>query len=609
MINAITKIGDTSQSEHIIIEIEKQDAANADFFVPTIDEAISLYADDVIKLYQHVEDFELSDVQIKTMKMIPEEARPKIAKKRLLEYIKKNRAERTKKNESLAEDAAIERTLPIQEYMIANEIVYVARSNVPFVMFESTTDEISSWNRAWAQIDESTFKKQFREYAVNELNEPRMSVDSLIKNDKYTIPLSDVALACGRYYNSMKSTNRTDLPRNVLNRLAVERKYWITESDEFAMARPVMSQGIRVLLESISGGKQENFDHICQVLLWKLKKVGDSTRLPALVIYGAEGSGKGIFSSKLLATTTTGTRSSVDMKVQNLDGFNSAMEGANFVVFNESDQDKSCAAKVKKVIGSDTITIEKKGVDAYEVDNTALYIFNTNDAMSSISLSRNFNENRRFSIIHADHSLIYLVKKELNCDDGEAIDWINNTIIPDCEDRQIVANAIKWMQETYWNNMTRCPKALHGVDYMKLFDKQASAKASFAQELVEAMLKAGYNVARKSDLIEVIQQRFEKDRIHENHAFRMIESYVAANVEKFIGFESRKKFNSKDYRNVYVFTTGKDLIFCDKSELSILAADCNGDYGIEIDDAERQVESVSDSSNDAGQESSVDWGV
>jgi hypothetical protein len=594
-----------TQAENIVIEIQKQDAANQDLFVPTIDEAVSLYADDTIKLYQHLKDFELSDAQINMMNMIPVEARPKIAKKRLLEYIKQNHNERSKHNESLAEDAAIQRTLPIQEYMIANEIVYVARSNVPFVMFESTTKEIGGWNRAWAQIDESTFKKQFREYAVNELNEPRMSVDSLIKNDKYTIPLSDVALGCGRYYNSMKSTNRTDIPRNVFNRLAVERKYWITESDEFAIAQPIISDGISVLIKSIAGGKQENFDHICQVLLWKLKKVGDSTRLPALVIYGAEGSGKGIFSSKLLATTTTGTRSSVDMKVQNLDGFNSAMEGANFVVFNESDQDKSCAAKVKKVIGSDTITIEKKGVDAYEVDNTALYIFNTNDAMSSISLSRNFNENRRFSIIHADHSLIYWVKKKLNCDDGEAIDWINNEIIPDCEDRQIVANAIKWMQETYWNNMMRCPKALHGEDYSKLFDKQESSKTSFVQELVEAMLRAGHNVARKSDLIEVIQQHFEKDRIHENHALRMIESYVAANVDKFIGFESRKKFNSKDYRNVYVFTVDKDLKFCDKNELSILAADCNDDYGIEIDDAERHVKSVSDAVNGID----VNWGV
>ncbi|NQV99518.1 MAG: hypothetical protein HQ483_07455 [Rhodospirillales bacterium] len=223
------------------------------------------------------------------------------------------------------------------------------------------------------------------------------------------------------------------------------------------------------LMLSLGGGSETNKEHIEKVLLSKYQHP-ENNLLPTLVIGGADGGvGKSLFVSKV-ASTMFGSESVADnVPMDKIIGqFNSLLIGKAFVFINESVNKKVEENRLHAILGSDKLTVERKGIDAFEVNNTALYMISGNDILGSVKLAGN-NIDRRYSIINADTQIeAWLVKhdKHMFPTIDVAAQWIGETgqhILSDKEEvgKWLAALTDKYGDVTYM-------KALHSDDYQNL---------------------------------------------------------------------------------------------------------------------------------------------
>lgn len=491
----------------------------------TIEEVNDIFTESQGEIYDHINDFGLSSEQISHMMELDPKHRPLAAKNRLLKLMTENMIIQQEEREKERKRKNEEDTVVIQEHMIAHEIYYVSGSNAPFFQFRKAGDIDQDYDREWHQMDEREFRDHFnRRHYIQE----GIEIEPLLKKQS----MEKIANACGRSNDRVKSSMKKQ-DEFTLNMLEVERKYWITNSDEYYMANDEPSDLIITLLNSIAGGKQENFDHICRCILWKIKGKGESTQLPALVMFGSQGAGKTTFTEVLLPTMTHGKKSLAKLDVKDLNGFNSTLEGAAFVLFNESERDQRAISAIKDTIGGPTVRIEKKGIDSYVVDNTAWYMFATNDPMSSIHLSQDASENRRFSLIKSEQSLNDVVRKKYGVSRDKA-QLMCQEIANACADRKEVARTFKWIEKTYDSTTQNCPIALHGKDYMEAIGTQRTERQEILETIFAACIQAGKNVRRR-DVINLLREKLttQKEKNMSEEAFkRMISNFILTENKK-----------------------------------------------------------------------------
>lgn len=430
------------------------------------------------------------------------------------------------------------------DWISTNDLYYVANQPNPWVSFRLRSQRCC-YDRSWKQLS----KNELNIKARRELGQ---ALDSLLYIDERSKTDSiECAIKLSRCYDDMTSTFSNDVMPYTFNRLAIERQQWVINSPEYQIASGIIPEPLRVLMKSVSGSKDDAFTHILQVLYWQQVSTSTST-LPALMLYGEEGSGKNLLCEFLAPTIYHGQDATGELNVEKIDGFNKMLEGKAMVLFNESDNGRANPASVKKILGSRCITIEPKGVDAYQVDNTALYVFTTNDPLGSLNLNQNAGSNRRFSVIQTTKSLIEIVISEgLATTKDEARDYIRDEIIPACGDRKAVAEMFKWVELNC--KPERCPSAYHGDDYNELIGAQRSSIEETIIDWLRALVATGNGyVIPLKDAAQGIHEVIPKT--HENQIKRLLKS-GQANIEG-IEWKRMKRGNvAKD--PCLVFNDGK----------------------------------------------------
>ena len=221
-----------------------------------------------------------------------------------------------------------------------------------------------------------------------------------------------------------------------------------------------------VLLQSLSSGKQENYDHLEHVIAWKYMRPEDF-QLPCVVIYGDGAVGKGILLEHVFGGIFTQQQCVATKQNDILGNFNSTIIGKTVVMVDEISANKNDMSAFKTLVGNATVNVNEKGLKQYKADQTALFFAGSNDVLSAISLAGDGSD-RRWSIMRvvAGWTLRYWLDK-YDYKDAEPQDLCDVVANED--------NLAKWLHHICkkWKDAGR-PKPLHGEDYATLIDDQKS---------------------------------------------------------------------------------------------------------------------------------------
>lgn len=237
-----------------------------------------------------------------------------------------------------------------------------------------------------------------------------------------------------------------------------------------------------LLMTALSGGNQENIDHIEQVIGWKYLHPEDST-LPCICIYGEGGVGKNLLVDFILKQIF-GDHDATTIKFSNITSFNDALIGKTIVFIDEMSHDKADMEIMKGYVGNPTVAVSQKYVGHYTVDNTALYLTGSNGAEGAIKLAKDESD-RRWSIIRATTPLVRVIADAQNVSIEDATLILKEHIIPKVfRNRDCVAAWLGRITEKA-SQLEYCPSALHGSDYKALLNTQQDYSEEICQEVFE----------------------------------------------------------------------------------------------------------------------------
>ncbi|MGK0270049.1 MAG: hypothetical protein ACI88H_000682 [Cocleimonas sp.] len=345
--------------------------------------------------------------------------------------------------------------LLVQAIMTSADSVFILDGKMVVSYFSDK--KINKSSASWKMIPLNTWLEE-----IQMIFNLSVAQSKLLTKSKFYEYANDI----GRCFTVAVTTPDLDLDRKSFGKIQHQLKYRLQASD-------IKSEKIKyidLLINSLAGNKDENELYIKEWLAWSIFHPEDNANLPALNIYGAEGTGKGILSEHLLPTIVC--KSSV--ATINLSNFNAQLEGASYCILNELTAASKDRDAVKQLIGATTHRVEKKGVDAFMVEASSCFLMFSNSEFASAYLSRNRNENRRFSIINCEYRLDDIIGKHFGDENEflpkEEIQDIIKNVVKACDDRETVSS---WLTELKTFLPKTMPSALHGNDYNNLFDTQA----------------------------------------------------------------------------------------------------------------------------------------
>jgi hypothetical protein len=256
----------------------------------------------------------------------------------------------------------------------------------------------------------------------------------------------------------------------VYNKAKVIQNFWVKPDTENYES---YNKDFDILLYCVSGGKQENIEHLEKWPVYKYWFPERVANIPNLDICGPLGAnGKGRYLELNKTIFTYGCVSPGTSKELN-DGFNANWEMSTLVYFDEPTDKELPNNKVKNATGGEEQRIEKKGVDAYTSDRNynIMALSNNEKGVFQLNGGGMAGQDRRFSVISTDIVMIDEIMRRDNCTFEEATIRVNN-IAQMVKDRTEVA---KWMGHIMVKHQIPLMKILpplHGIDYHKRFEDQ-----------------------------------------------------------------------------------------------------------------------------------------
>ncbi len=228
----------------------------------------------------------------------------------------------------------------------------------------------------------------------------------------------------------------------------------------------IENDSIKELLHNIAWHKAENIEYLYKLILYKYTHLNDFT-IPALVLYGVGGSGKGTFIS-LLQTIFWEENVLANLGQADISGNFDTYTGKKLIVefaeisTNNTSSDIRILNKLKNIIGAEKITINEKNRRQYQVENIALFIISSN-SNKPLQLDDKDKGNRRFSIMRSTTPLQ---------------NWkeVNQVV----RDKKIVAEFLTWLFQKY-PDVAKMEKleALDNKDKRELEDRAQSEANEF----------------------------------------------------------------------------------------------------------------------------------
>ncbi len=281
-----------------------------------------------------------------------------------------------------------------------------------------------------------------------------------------------------------------------------------------------------VLIDTLSGGKAENAEHLMRVLCYKYRHPGEF-RLPCLLLHGEGGIGKNLLVDRILYALFDGQ--TVSLLADNALGqFNSLIKGKAVALVDESAADDTSRSKVKSIVHNARLTLNEKGIPEVKIDNTPLWLIGTNESEGGLFLDRS-EADRRFSVIHIEkgRTLIRRIADTQGWSLDEARQWMLTEGNRISGDPQEVARWLGHLVGRFGNHPL--PVALHGEDFRRLMNIQKPPHETIAEAVFQDL--SFTHIERKVLFMgyKACALRAGKKAVAENKFGAMIDSWLKVN--------------------------------------------------------------------------------
>lgn len=305
------------------------------------------------------------------------------------------------------------------------------------------------------------------------------------------------------------------------------------------------------LLNIWANGNKEVYDWI---IGWfaRIIQTPENKNAICLALYSfANGVGKNIILDLIRAIMGDKYFLSTSKDEQILGRFNSDVEGRILINMNETSilYDKKLSGPFKENITEKTISIERKGLTSYTIDNPGNYIITTND-MHMVSIS---GQDRRFNIIQCSDKKYNkeYYNKIADTDVQELANFLYNVDISDYDPRDFPRTELFYEQvELSYNNIESfVHKLIEGEEctYSDWYDEDAEDivwlnKKQFYDDYVKTCI--GYESPQKDGHFwRAIYKIFGKDNVQVRRGeFRLPPLELAQKMwDKYNGFKQQGK--------------------------------------------------------------------
>ncbi len=234
------------------------------------------------------------------------------------------------------------------------------------------------------------------------------------------------------------------------------------------------------LIESLTGGKAENVEHLEKVIVAKWRRPSNYL-LPTISISDSGGTGKSLFAEVVLPAIFGRNLVAPNLSMGDLTGqFTSHAVGKAVLFVNESVHDRYDDNALKRILGSKTTRLERKGKDAIEVDHTALVFVVGNGVQGAVRLSGS-DIDRRFSVMTNNRPLREVLADRMGTTPDQAKRWLETEGQAILKDTDEVA---RWLHTISERHPEQYVPALHGADYHSILGTQKD----LGLEVIEAFL-------------------------------------------------------------------------------------------------------------------------
>jgi len=334
---------------------------------------------------------------------------------------------------------------------------------------------------------------RFQELLASELNLktwhlPPHRIKDLFNDAGRTFHMSRYSIDPSRWKNNQVYLPITHMEQHFINKFPAE----------FNPADPDLKY-FDWLMYSLSGGKQENQDHIEQWILHKIKNYKKAVTTPDIVIVGhVGGNGKGIIQAIIRLMLPAMLSGKANSKTLN-SNFNAIMLGKLIVFFDDQNSKEIPLEVVKQLAGAETMIFEPKGKDQYEGEKTHSSAWFNNDLPFKLTpAGLEGGVDRRFSIMRTNITFLESIRLHYKQDyeqvmsveeSKEAAELIVSSYLLN---RTIIAKWFKLLEFRH-PQVTEdfVLKPLHGADYQYFLAKQESSIEKIWKKLIQPVLEQG----------------------------------------------------------------------------------------------------------------------
>lgn len=324
----------------------------------------------------------------------------------------------------------------------------------------------------------------------------------------------------------------------VFNTMDIQRLYW-APIDRGTDYESVFDD----LMYSLSGGKQENVDHLEKWISYKYLYPEKSKITPGLNITGTPGgNGKGMFTSILNSVFTP--LGVTLIKGKNITGgFNQIMEAKVITILDDERKEGFPQTEIKQITGNPSIVIEPKGVDAYSVDATSNLIVLDNTGLVKLVGGGSGGEDRRWSIIKTEYTLFEVLMEKYDIDENGAkqmAEWMGKLF----EDR---IECGKWLSAMIDKHKVRDMPILlahHGQDYLDRLKEQRDNWTPIFESILPILNNQG-----------VIPWKFIKEIVQTETMTKTVnDKRLSAQFDEFLSRNGIKNVEKTETRVTIVFS-------------------------------------------------------
>jgi hypothetical protein len=337
-----------------------------------------------------------------------------------------------------------------------------------------------------------------------------------------------------------------------LERVAADYPHCINRAIADTWLKPMEGElhpAFEWLLDCLASDRKDEREHIEKCIYWKHKNPAEF-KMPALVLFGGAGNGKGILSEHVLKNIFTPEHyTMVAGGPEIVRNFQDPLVGKAIFLFDEANCRSAADSDwLKAHIMKESIQVNQKGIKSVKtMMQIWFHIFNNSPLHSPVAVTGT-DVDRRYSLIRTKKVWWHYIAEQLDlgpvkvvCGENDevdcsetkeaAMDVLNSDLMPNVFKNPVeLAKFLGYLYAKWGYVVTTCPIAFHGEDYRALLDNAQTTEDTLFEDVF--MFDSKFLSISEQALYDLYRYRAEKDGV--NHKFVKSKSGLMTAAYEFI---------------------------------------------------------------------------